>query len=464
MMKLIAIAVLVPGMLWLQFLNWREKEKVSKALWIPLLWILIAGSRSVSSWFMAPDSRSLAQRYEEGTPLDAALFAFLILCALFVLNRRVRNVGIFLRANNAVLAFYGFCAVSIVWSDFPLISLKHWAKLVGDLLMALVVLTAPHRWAAVRRLLSTAALVLLPLSVLFILAFPDLGSKFNPSDQKIYYSGVTTQKNGLGMISLTFGLGALWCILGDWKRRKGKDRQRRLMVQGSILVMALWLVVKANSITSLSTLLLSATVMVLAGTRTISRSYRYVHWVAGSAVGLAVFALFIDNSGVLLRLLGRNSTLTGRTDIWKAVLSFHTNPLIGTGFDSFWLGSRIQGVADKIGYTGIAEAHNGYLEIYINVGWIGVVLLVWMILRGYSRMVTALRVDPYAGLFRLAIIVAAVMYNLSEAGFRNLNVIWVVFLIAIGEIPSFAQNLVEKQALQSQILGQTSEKRTRILP
>jgi O-antigen ligase len=144
-------------------------------------------------------------------------------------------------------------------------------------------------------------------------------------------------------------------------------------------------------------------------------------------------------------------------------LSFQTNPLIGTGFDSFWLGSRIQGVADKIGYSGITEAHNGYLEIYINVGWIGVVLLVWMILRGYSRASAVLRVDPYAGRFQLAFIVAAVMYNLSEAGFRNVNVMWVAFLIAIGEIPSLAQNPVERQAFQLQILGQAPEKKSRIL-
>jgi O-antigen ligase len=329
--------------------------------------------------------------------------------------------------------------------------------------MAPVVLTDPNRWVAVRRLLSTAALVLLPLSVLFILAFPDLGSKFNPTDQQMYYSGVTTQKNELGLISLTFGLGALWCFLGDWENRERRDRRRRLIVQGAILVMALWLVVKANSITSLSSFLLSATVMLMAGTRTISRSYRYVHWVTGSAVGLAVFALFIDSSGVLLRLLGRNSTLTGRTDIWKAVLSFQTNPLIGTGFDSFWLGSRIQGVANKIGYSGITEAHNGYLEIYINVGWIGVALLAWMILRGYSRAAAVLRIDPYAGRFQLAFIIAAVMYNLSEAGFRNVNVMWIAFLIAIGEIPSLAQNPVERQAFQLQILGQAPEKKTRIL-
>lgn len=461
MMQLIVIAVVVPGMLWLQILNWKEKEKVSKALWIPLVWILIAGSRSPSSWFSAPDARDLAQRYEEGTPLDAALFAFLIVCALFVLNRRMRAISSFLRANEALLAFYGFCAISISWSDYPLISLKHWVKLCGDLAIALVVLTDPNRWIAVRRVMTTAALILLPLSILFILAFPDIGSKFDPSDYHMYYNGVTTQKNELGHISLTFGLGALWCILGDWEDRTQSDRRRRLMVQVAILVMALWLVVKANSMTSFSTLMLSATVMVLAGTRPIYRNPNRLNWIAGGAAGVALFALFIDSSGEMLHLLGRNSTLTGRTDIWKAVLSFHTNPLFGTGFDSFWLGSRIQMVADRIGYTGIAEAHDGYLEIYINVGWIGVLLLAWMILRGYRRAVAVLGVNPHAGRFQVAMIVSAVIYNLTEAGFRNVNVVWIAFLIAIAEIPALAP--MARQVFQQQIGGQAPEKQLRVL-
>lgn len=462
MMQLIAIAVVVPGMLWLQFLNWREEEKVSKALWIPLIWVLIAGSRSVSSWFTS-DTRNMVQRYEEGTPLDAAIFVFLIVCALFVLNRRALGITSFLHANYALLAFYGFCAISILWSDDPMIALKHWIKFSGDLAMALVVLTDPNRWGAVRRLLSTAALVLLPLSILFILAFPDLGGRYNSTEHQVLYHGVTTQKNELGYVSLTLGLGAVWGILGDWQDRQRKGRRTRLLVQGSIFVMALWLIVKANSVTSLSCLALAATVMFLTGTQTTSRNSRQVHWITGGTVGLALFALFIDSSGVLLRMLGRNSTLTGRTEIWKAVLSFHTNPLWGIGFDSFWLGGRIRMVADRIGYTGIAEAHNGYLETYLNVGWIGVALLAWSILRGYRRAVAVLRVDPDAGRFQLGMIVAAVIYNLSEVAFRNVNVIWVAFLLAIGEIPVHIQNQVQEQKFDFQLLGYTPGKRIRVL-
>jgi O-antigen ligase len=463
MMQMLAIAVIVPGMVWLLVLNWKQQEKVSRAFWIPLSWMLIVGSRSVSSWFNLQSGTTILDRFTEGTPLDAAIYAVLILCGLFVLNSRARQIDGFLRSNPALLVFFGYCAAAVLWSDFPLIALKHWIKLLGSLAIVLVVLTEANPWGAIRRLFSTSALILLPLSVLFILGFPELGSKFNDYDHLMYYNGVTTQKNELGMISLIFGLAALWMLLEDLDHRGRAGWRGRLAVQCSVLLMALWLIVMANSMTSLSSFMLSALVMVLVGRPWASRHAANAHLLAGSAVGLAVFALFIDSTGALLRMLGRNPTLTGRTDIWKAVLSYHTNPLIGRGFDSFWLGSRIEGVAHLIGYKGITQAHNGYIETYINLGWIGVALLGWLIASGYLRGVKMLRVDPSAGRFQVAMVASAIMYNLSEAEFRSVTLSWMVFLLAIVEIPALRPNRATRPVKELQSLRATPAKTMRIL-
>jgi O-antigen ligase len=160
-----------------------------------------------------------------------------------------------------------------------------------------------------------------------------------------------------------------------------------------------------------------------------------VHLLVGGALFLAVFAAFIDSSGVLVRMLGRNPTLTGRTDIWKAVLSFHTNPIIGTGYDSFWLGGRIEKVWQIIGYKGISQAHNGYLQVYLELGIIGVALWAWLAAYGYRNAVLSLRVNPLLGRFRLAFITAGLIYSLAEAGFRAMMPIWVVFLLANTNTP-----------------------------
>ena len=50
---------------------------------------------------------------------------------------------------------------------------------------------------------------------------------------------------------------------------------------------------------------------------------------------------------------------------------FVENPLLGAGFENFWVGER----QVTLGGLGGNQAHNGYLEIYLNLGWVGILLL-----------------------------------------------------------------------------------------
>ena len=83
---------------------------------------------------------------------------------------------------------------------------------------------------------------------------------------------------------------------------------------------------------------------------------------------------------------------------------------------------------------GINEAHNGYLETYLNLGWIGVALLVLLVVSGYGDIVRSLRSDSDARI-RLAFFVVAVIYNFTEAAFRSTCSIWFVFLLATTAVP-----------------------------
>jgi O-antigen ligase len=157
-------------------------------------------------------------------------------------------------------------------------------------------------------------------------------------------------------------------------------------------------------------------------------------------VAIPLFALFIDTVGTLVHSLGRSTNLTGRTAIWKAVLSLHTNPLFGTGFESFWLGSRLESVWN-MSVKGIQEAHNGYIELYLNLGLVGLFLLGVLIVTGYRHAIAAFRRDPQDGRLRLAYLAAALIFSLTEAGFRMLGPIWFAFLLAVagnstGVLPS----------------------------
>jgi len=434
MNPLLATIVFVAGILGLFFLDRDAKARTSKALCIPVVWILINGSRPVSTWFQSGPTIAQTDLGTEGSPFDATIYLILIALALVVLARRSRRVGQFLRANLPILLFFSYCALSLVWADYPFVAFKRWIKAVGDLAMILIVLTDADPLAATKRLYARGAFVLLPLSVLFIKYYPDLGRSYNPWTWMPMYSGVTTYKNLLGMVCLVFGLGSVWSFIEAYEERRMPHRMRHLVAHGVVIVMAIWLFVTADSMTSLSCFVMAGAVMVASTGRWVEKRTGLVHIMIATVVALSIGALFLDTGGFLVSSLGRNVTLTGRKDIWKAVLSIHINPFLGAGFESFWVGSRLERMWNMTA-KGINEAHNGYLETFLNLGWVGLALLAGLIATGYRNVLAVFRSDPHAGRLRLGFFTAALIYSLTEAGFRMMGSIWTAFLLAILAVP-----------------------------
>src|SRR5579863_9826309 len=103
---------------------------------------------------------SLSDTGVDGSPLDAAIFGTILVAGLIVLIGRRRQVKAVLRANLPIVMFFAYCAISIVWSDYPFVSFKRWFKAVGDIVMVLVVLTDPGTSGAVKRLLARVSFIL----------------------------------------------------------------------------------------------------------------------------------------------------------------------------------------------------------------------------------------------------------------------------------------------------------------
>jgi len=374
------------------------------------------------------------EKYLDGSPLDAAIWGFLMVAGLVVLAARQARVAKFVQANGTILLFLVYCALSTLWSDYSFVAFKRWTKEVGDLVVVLIVLTDKEPTAALRRLLASAAFLLLPISVLFIKYYPTLGRSYNLWNWEPMYGGITTNKNELGMICLVYGLGCLWCFLTAYKEKKGRERTRRMIAHGAILIIALWLLVVANSMTSLASFVLAGGLMVVTTLYRVARKPASVQLLLMIAVGCTVSALFLGIGGGALKMMGRNSTLTGRTDIWNIVLSLAGNPFWGTGFESFWLGDRLQSVWRDYGLH-IQEAHNGYLEVYLNLGWIGVALLGALIVMAYLNVMRALREKQETSSLMLSFLLAAVLYSFTEAGFRMMSPIWTAFLLVATSVP-----------------------------
>jgi len=134
-------------------------------------------------------------------------------------------------------------------------------------------------------------------------------------------------------------------------------------------------------------------------------------------------------------MLGKDPTLTDRTDIWGLVVSLMPNAWLGAGFENFWLGPRLEKIWSVYSW-GPNQAHNGYLEIFLNLGWIGVALLAITLVAGYQTVVSGLRRSPLGSLL-LTYFVIGIIYNFTEAAlFRFLTPAWFVLLLAITNVPA----------------------------
>ena len=311
--------------------------------------------------------------------------------------------------------------------------------------MILVVLSDREPTAAVRRFLSRTGFLLIPLSVLFIKYLPSLGRAYDRWTGKAFYMGVTTSKNTLGVICLSFGLSSLWRLLSACHDRRSKRRIQLLTVHGVILGMVLWLLWIANSMTSLSCFFMGSGALLAANCRAIIQRPKLMHTVVVGMLLVCISVLFLGLGPGVLETMGRSPTLTDRTEVWSVLLSLTTDPVFGTGFETFWLGPRLERMWQAYWWHP-TEAHNGYIEVFLNLGWVGVALLAVVLTTGYRTVTAAAKLNqPRAGLI-LAFFVVGITYNFTEAAFfRMMAPAWIALLLAITRVPEGLSPKVKDQ-------------------
>ncbi|MEU2349073.1 O-antigen ligase family protein [Modestobacter sp. NPDC049651] len=134
---------------------------------------------------------------------------------------------------------------------------------------------------------------------------------------------------------------------------------------------------------------------------------------AAAVVGL-VGALAVLRPGLFFGALGRDSSLTGRRAIWAAVRHhLHDHPLVGFGFGGVW--ERPTPVTLALWRESRFEAfyaHNGWLDIRLQVGWVGLALLV--LLLGGVAVRAAVRGGP-VGAWSMGVLVLLCVTALTES-------------------------------------------------
>ena len=373
--------------LWLLFLFWllcfdpAENSRRSFALWVPTIWMFIVGTRLPSQW-LGVQLAAGANALEEGNPVDRTIFSTLMLLAIGILLLRSFKWSAFFSRNFVLILFLIFALVSVGWSDFPLVALKRWFRDIGIYLVVLVALSDPQPLEAVRTLFRRFFYLFVPLSVLLIKYYPQMGKQYDWWSGLGMFVGATTSKNMLGVGCLVSGIFFFWDTVTRWPERKKKRTRRIIQLNVAFIAMTLWLLNLAKSATSQVCLVIGCLVIALLHLKKIRNHPTFLKvLIPASFLVYLILAFGLNLNGNLASAVGRDPTLTDRTLIWKTVLGMHTNPLLGTGYESFWLGSRLDYITPIVGV--VTEAHNGYLEVYLNSGLIGLSLVVAILIYGY---------------------------------------------------------------------------------
>jgi len=359
----------------------------------------------------------------------------LIGLALWILaKRQVEWREVFAR-NAALSLFLLFALASVIWSDFPFITFKRWIRDLGTYLMVLVVLSDTRQAEAIGIIIRRLSYVLLVFSVVLIKYYPELGISYDHWTGSPEYMGVTTSKNMLGALCLLSGLFYFWDTLRRWSERKDRTSRRLLFVNLALLAMTLWLLRLSQSATSQGSLVIGCFIIAVLRSKWAKVNPRRVK--ALIPVGLfayLILELAFDFSTIVADVFGRDTTLHGRTGIWDAVFALQTNPLLGVGYQSFWLGGRLTAVLSYLDTGFLNEAHNGYLEIYLNLGLVGLSLLALFMISSYRwacrQLTTSLNFAPLT----IGLWTAMMFYNITEAAF-GASLLWCTMLLCQIDVP-----------------------------
>jgi len=305
-----------------------------------------------------------AKGLEEGSPLDRTIFLLLTLVIFAMLVSRSFQWHKFIAQNSALTFFLAFALLSVAWSDFPLATFKKWFRDVGIFMAALVVLSDPRPLEAVRTVLRRLFYLLIPLSIVLVKYYPGLGKTFSDWGSQ-EYTGVSTSKNMLGAVCLVSGIFFVWDTITRWHERKKVRVKRVILVNIAFICMTFWLLNLSESKTATLCLGIGCLIIAAAHSKFGRRRPRWIKTLAPASFLLyLILTLGFGMGAQLSQAVGRSGNMSDRTHIWEAALSVPINPLLGTGYQSFWLApERVQRVWARLDGDTVLAANDGYIQI-----------------------------------------------------------------------------------------------------
>lgn len=345
-------------------------------------------------------------------------------------NQMIRARGVWL------LSFLvGATVFSVLWSDVPFLTAQRAFALVGTTALGTLLGLRYSRTELMRLVAWTLALAAIA-SLIFIVLLPGYG--VIQDHRGVAWRGAFTTKGQLSQLMTLSSV--VWFL---YLRQSSSHRIIKLL----LLLTSVTLVFEARSVTSL--IVLIAVAMFIPAFRVLRLQFGLaVPMFLMYAAAVGTFMIWAaSNSNNLAYWFGRDPTLTGRTSLWQiAWEKVLERPFLGYGYSGFWRGwaGPSADVWLAIGWRP-PHAHNGYLEIALQLGFVGVIIYAAVYLQALARAVTLARqIKGVDGEFPLVFLLFTFLVNFSEVYILGRNTIYWVLFVTILFQPPIAAPLRER--------------------
>jgi exopolysaccharide production protein ExoQ len=368
--------------------------------------------------------------------LNVLLYFCIYIITSILLIARWKKVLYVLKRDRWIISIIGLAFISILWSNDPARTFSSSIALLGTTLFGLYFATRYSLKEQIK-LLAWVYGIAIALSLLFAVLPPHYG--IMGGTHAGTFRGIYTHKNTFGKIMVPAGV--VFILLTH-----SMHRYRTLIWAGFAVLVALLLLSQSTGSVSNFLILLGAL-----------WSYRTLRWrsqnlfpalLSLGALGGGLIMLFSVEGDRLFNWLGKDPTLTGRTDIWQFILeTIAKRPWLGYGFSAFW-----QGLDGDSAYIwraarwNVPESHNGLLELGLALGCVGMVIFLFGFWVTLVRAIAAVRASKTPEeLWLLLCLTYLVLANLTESSLlvQN-NIFWVLysataFTVLIPPVPSLPE-------------------------
>lgn len=351
-----------------------------------------------------------------------------------------------------VLAFMALCLLSTAWSNYPLVTVLAAVLQILTATLGLAVLLSgpPRRLAAVFALMLHVHLVLALVFEVAVALSPagrilPLWTDYSPNVPGAYYWSQGLIFQG-GRIQGIVANANLTCFIALLALILLATMVRARVVRPALWVPAVVLDLVAIALTRSATVVIAGgvvlvTALIVLGYRRAGRQGRIA---LGAVAVLTVVAIGLGSSRLfqpLLRLLGKGDDFTGRFEIWRLVTErIGERPVLGWGWISYWAPwvdpYRRLVIRDGVQYL---QAHNAYLDVHLQLGVPGLVVLVVLVGSVLHRSLRLALVPSSYTVLPLLLVVALLTQALAESRLL-IEGNWALLVMLSVAVPSVARS------------------------